>query len=143
MKIRANHRASKKRSLGAWAWIYSSTSNFLKNFIYLKVNFRSSNTWWLQPVLPPVFLHFIFEISSVTRFFFNFEISSLKNQKINLISKLIFAGYTGSKNQVRTRQKIKFVSKLIFFSSLKLKKKIKWHSIFQKSSGDRQGVRQK
>ena len=28
---------------------------------------------------PPVYLHLIFEISSVTRFFFNFEISSLKN----------------------------------------------------------------
>ena len=64
---------------------------------------------------PPVYLHLIFEISSVTRFFFNFEISSLKNQKINLISKLIFAGYTGSKNQVRTRKKIKFDSKSIFF----------------------------
>ena len=48
-------------------------------------------------------------------FFFNCKISSLKNKKINLISKLIFAGYTGSKNQVRTRQKIKFVSKAIFF----------------------------
>ena len=57
----------------------------------------------------------IFEIPSVTRFFLNFEISSLKNQRINLISKLIFAGYNGSKNQVRTRQKIKFVSKSIFF----------------------------
>ena len=62
--------------------------------------------------LPPVYLHLIFEISSVTRFFFNFKISSLK---INLISKLIFAGYTGSKNQVRTRKKIKFDSKSIFF----------------------------
>ena len=31
-------------------------------------------------LLPPVYLHLIFEISSVTRFFFNFEISSLKNQ---------------------------------------------------------------
>ena len=53
-------------------------------------------------VIPPVYLHLIFEILSVTRFFFNFEILSLKNRKINLISKLIFAGYTGSKNQVRT-----------------------------------------
>ena len=50
--------------------------------------------------LPPVYLHLIFEISSVTRFFFNFKISSLKIKKINLISKSIFAGYTGSKNQV-------------------------------------------
>ena len=83
----------------------------------------------------PVYLHLIFEILSVTRFFFNFKILSLKNQKINLISKLIFAGYTGSKNQVRTRQKIQIVSKSIFFFlSLKLKKnqvtlnisKIKW-----------------
>ena len=32
-----------------------------------------------------------------------------------MISKLIFAGYTGSKNQVRTQQKIEFVSKSIFF----------------------------
>ena len=31
-----------------------------------------------------------------------------------LNSNLIFAGYTGSKNQVRTRQKIEFVSKSIF-----------------------------
>ena len=29
---------------------------------------------------PPVYLHLIFETSSVTRFFFNFEIPSLKNQ---------------------------------------------------------------
>ena len=28
---------------------------------------------------------------------------------------MIFAGYTGSKNQVRTRQKIEFVLKSIFF----------------------------
>ena len=28
---------------------------------------------------PPVYLHLIFEISSVTRFFFNFEVSSLKH----------------------------------------------------------------
>ena len=32
-----------------------------------------------------------------------------------MISKLIFAGYTGSKNQVRTRKKIKFDLKSIFF----------------------------
>ena len=52
---------------------------------------------------------------------------------------LIFAGYTGSKNQVRTRPKIKFVSKSIFFRVWNWKK-FEWHSIFQKSSGDRQGV---
>ena len=64
---------------------------------------------------PPVYLHSIFEISSVTRIFFNFKISSLKNWKINLISKLIFAGYTGSRNQVQTRKKIKLVLNSIFF----------------------------
>ena len=47
-----------------------------------------------------------FENSSSTNWIFNLQKS---------ISKLIFAGYTGSKNQVRTRQKIKFVSKSIFF----------------------------
>ena len=36
------------------------------------------------------------------------------NWKINLILKLIFAGYTGSKNQVRTRKRINFDSKSIF-----------------------------
>ena len=43
------------------------------------------------------------------------------------ISKLIFAGYTGSKNQVRNRLKIQFVE--LDFSKL----------IFQKSSTDQQG----
>ena len=42
-----------------------------------------------------------------------FEKSSLTNW--TEFSKLIFAGYTGSKNQVRTRKKIKFDSKSIFF----------------------------
>ena len=69
----------------------------------------------LKQYYSPVYLHLIFEISSVNRFFFNFEISSLKNQRINLISKLIFAGYTGNKNQVWTQQKIEFVLKSIFF----------------------------
>jgi len=32
-----------------------------------------------QIIYPPVYLHLNFEILSVTRFFFNFEISSLKN----------------------------------------------------------------
>ena len=44
------------------------------------------------------------------------------------ISKLIFAGYTGSKNQVRNRLRIQFVE--LDFSKL----------IFQKSSADQQGV---
>jgi hypothetical protein len=45
------------------------------------------------------------------------------------ISKLIFAGYTGSKNQVQNISRIKFVE--LDFSKL----------IFQKSSTDQQGVR--
>ena len=65
--------------------------------------------------VPPVYLHLIFEISSVTWFFFQFRNINFKKLKINLFSKLIFAGYTGSKNQVRTWQKIKFVSNSIFF----------------------------
>ena len=44
------------------------------------------------------------------------------------ISKLIFAGYTGSKNQIQTTLKIQFVE--LDFSKL----------IFQKSSTDQQGV---
>ena len=40
---------------------------------------------------PPVSLHSICEISSATRIFFNFEISSLKNKKFDLISKLSFS----------------------------------------------------
>ena len=94
---------------------------------YLKTYLKRSEIW-LQTTLgriwghwvdiPPVYLHLIFEISSVTQFFFNFEISSLKNQKINLITKLIFVGYIGSKNKAQTRKKIKFDSKSIFFLSL-------------------------
>ena len=40
-----------------------------------------------------------------------------------MISKLIFAGYTGSKNQVRTRKKIEFVLKSIFFFEFEIEKK--------------------
>ena len=76
---------------------------------------RGRGSAWTLLVWPPVYLHSIFEISSVTRIFFNFKISSLKNWKINLISKLIFAGYTGSRNQVQTRKKIKLVLNSIFF----------------------------
>ena len=53
-----------------------------------------------------------------------------------MISKLIFAGYTGSKNQVGTKQKIKFVLKSIFFwvcNNLP-----NW--LFKKSSTDRHSV---
>ena len=80
-----------------------------ENYLKLKswLNFNTDIIFWIEihTINPLVYLYLIFEISSVTQFFFNFEIASLKNWKINLISKLIFAGYTGSKNQVRTRQK--------------------------------------
>ena len=62
----------------------------------------------------------MFEKSSSTNWIF-------KPQKS--ISKLIFAGYTGSKNQVRNRLKIQLVE--LYFSKL----------IFQKSSTDQQGDR--
>ena len=58
---------------------------------------------------PPVDLDLIFEKSSSTDWIFSLQKS---------IAKLIFAGYTGSKNPVRNRLKIQFVkldfSKLIF-----------------------------
>ena len=38
-------------------------------------------TFWLLAHTPPVYLHLIFEISSDTWFFFNFEMSSLKIKK--------------------------------------------------------------
>jgi hypothetical protein len=62
----------------------------------------------------------------------NFEKSSSTNWIFSLqklISKLIFASYTGSKNQVQNRQKIQFVE--LDFSKL----------IFQKSSTVQQGVK--
>ena len=59
--------------------------------------------------------------------YLNFEKSSWKNQV--QILKLIFAGYTGSKNPVRNRLRIQFVE--LDFSKL----------IFQKSSTDQQGNR--
>ena len=67
----------------------------------------------------PIHMYFIFEKSSSTNWFFNLQKS---------ISKLIFAGYTGSKNPVRNRLKIQFVE--LDFSKL----------IFQKSSTEQQGV---
>ena len=61
--------------------------------------------------LPPVDLYLIFEKSSSSNWISNLQKS---------ISKLIFAGYTGSKNPVRNRLKIQFVqldfSRLIFHS---------------------------
>ena len=103
-------------SAGAYVIHLKSCSRFWdeikKMQTLLKCDYLGKN---ISNIIPPVFLHSIFEISSVTRIFFNFKISSLKNWKINLISKLIFAGYTGSRNQVQTRKKIKLVLNLIFF----------------------------
>ena len=47
--------------------------------------------------------------------FFPFQNIKFKKSNINLITKFIFVGYTGSKNQVWTRKKIKFDLKSIFF----------------------------
>ena len=69
--------------------------------------------------IPPVDLYLIFEKSSLTNWIFSLQKS---------ISKLIFAGYTGSKNPVPNRLKIQFVR--LDFSKL----------IFQKSSTDQQRV---
>jgi hypothetical protein len=44
----------------------------------------------------------------------NIKFKKVKNQ-FDLISKLIFAGYTGSRNQVQNRKKIKLVLNSIFF----------------------------
>ena len=54
---------------------------------YIEVNAlpNSPKAFW---VIPPVYLHFIFEISSVTRFFFNFKLEK-KNRfrnKLNFLS---------------------------------------------------------
>ena len=93
----------------------SESPNAMDNGMERILHIRLGKESLFQEDIPPVYLHLIFEISSVTRFFFNFEKSSLKDQKINLISKLIFAGYTGSRNQVQTQKKIKLVLNSIFF----------------------------
>ena len=71
-----------------------------------------------RKICPPVDLYLNFEKSSSMNWIFSLQKS---------ISKLIFAGYTGSKSQVWNRVKIKFVE-------LDLSK-----FIFQKSSTDQQG----
>ena len=62
-----------------------------------------------------VYLCLIFEMS-IWEFITNSKKNRFRN-KLDFLSSsnLIFAGYTGSKNQVRTRKKIKFDSKSIFF----------------------------
>ena len=62
-----------------------------------------------------VYLCLIFEIS-IWEFITNSKKNRFRN-KLDFLSSsnLIFAGYTGIKNQVRTRQKIEFVSKSFFF----------------------------
>ena len=82
-------------------------------------------TWVKTPRAKPPCLS-VFEIWKI-----KLENSSSMNWIFRLqkpISKLIFAGYTGSKNPVRNRLKIQFVK--LDFSKL----------IFQKSSTDQQGV---
>ena len=60
--------------------------------------------------LPPVDLYLIFEKSISTNWIFSLQKS---------ISKLIFADYTGSNNQVRNRKKIHFVE--LDFSEIKVR----------------------
>ena len=79
-----------------------------------------------------VYLYLIFEMS-IWEFITNSKKKSISKLDFFSSSNLIFAGYTGSKNQVWTRQKIKFVSKSISFRVWNWKK-IEWHSIFQKLS---------
>ena len=75
-------------------------------------------SWIKQTNNHPIHLYLIFEKSSSTNWILNLQKSILK---------LIFAGYTGSKNPVWNRLKIQFVE--LDFSKL----------IFQKSSTDQQG----
>ena len=80
-------------------------------------------------VLPPVYLHLIFEISSVTRFFFNFEISSLKIKKTVWFRNWFLQATQAEKNQFRTQQQIKFVSKSISFFGLVINSQIDFSKI--------------
>ena len=61
-----------------------------------------------------VYLYLIFEMS-IWEFITNSKKKSISKLDFFSSSNLIFAGYTGSKNQVRTWQEIKFVPKSIFF----------------------------
>ena len=97
--------------------LHQSNSS-VRKLAFMPVKYKGKCDSKLYEAWPPVYLHLIFEISSVTRIFFNFEISSLKNWKINLILKLIFAGYTGSKNQVRTWKKNQVWFEIDFLLSL-------------------------
>ena len=100
-----------------------STSSLLFETFALKSFQTQISTKVLQPGNPPVDLYLNFEKSSWKNQFWQTGFLACKNS----ISKIIFEGYTGSKNQVWNRLKIKFVE--LDFSKL----------IFQKSSTDQQG----
>ena len=103
----------------AMNWIFSlSEIGFLLHVQPAK-NFADENFSRQQQVCPPVDLYLIVEKSNCKNQFW---------QTGFLACKLIFASYTGSKNQVWDRLKIQFV-KLDFSKS-----------IFQKSSADHQPV---
>ena len=115
--------------------------------VYNQKHANCTTSWTINVILfvgfsamkvnyPPVYLQLIFEILSSLDFF------SISNSKKNWFrnkldflssSNLIFTACVACKNQ-----KIEFVSKSIFFRVWNWEK-IEWHSIFQKSSGDRQG----
>ena len=79
------------------------------------INSKLPNPPNLDQLLHCVYLCLIFEMS-IWEFIKNSKKNRFRNT-LNFLSSsnLIFAGYTGSKNQVRTRQEIEFVSKSIFF----------------------------
>ena len=98
--------------------------------------FRPSLAIFLPTTWPPVYLHLIFEISSVTRFFFNFKLdkkSISKQTRFFVEFELDFYCLCSLQKSI---SKSNWLLSLIFRNW----KKIEWHSIFQKSSGDRQGV---
>ena len=118
-----------------WPCIFFSLTNFLawavtekpvglENILTTKicfwVSFFSSSSWPLRGWSVLEFWTIKLEKSSSMNWIFSLQKS---------ISKLIFAGYTGSKNPVGNRLKIQFIE--LVFSKL----------IFQKSSTDQQGVK--
>ena len=106
---------------GIWNWLLSLLDNIV-SFVNLSFNFRNQVAS-KQNIHSPCwsvleFWKIKLEKSSLTNWIFSLQKS---------ISKFIFAGYTGSKNQVRNRLKIQFFE--LDFSKL----------IIQISSTDQQG----
>ena len=107
-------------------------SDFMSGYLPLSAHVSSDR--------PPVYLHLIFEISSVTWFFFNFKLkkkSILKQTRFFVEFELDFYCLCSLQKSISKSNWFFDFLNLIFRNW----KKIKWHSIFQKSSGDRKGVR--